>query len=223
MTAKTFRRYVWVSALFLLLLSVVTLWVGVIYDSHKEDFRAIIPVYIAIEAAWLAFCLQRRISYTNALRAFWEKITETVQEAIYLTKNPNSSPEDRRRLLYNLSRRIDEVRGIFKNVNEKFDYQNEGSDKIYVYDVKKSSELRDISIINSRYPGIDRKYIGLYPFESLKQMHKVVVLWDQCESAGEAELLTVRKALENLWHILRAELLKELDRDYPQFPEGPFA
>ena len=78
MTGKTFRRQVIVTIFLLLIASALTLYAGLKWPSFGDNkfgdaTRSAIPAYVAVAAGWIAFCLQRRVAYTNALRALWEK------------------------------------------------------------------------------------------------------------------------------------------------------
>ena len=117
MTAKTFRLQTLITIMLLVLAAISTLWLGVVYD-QEDATRTIVPVYIGAAAAWLAFCLQRRIAHTNALRSLWERIVRTVQESIQLTRQATVNLDEYENHLCQLSMRIDEVRGVFKNVDE---------------------------------------------------------------------------------------------------------
>jgi hypothetical protein len=52
------------------------------HDIVYATFKDLIPFVIAIPAAWLAFCFQRRASYIQQLRAFWSDLVEVVQLSV---------------------------------------------------------------------------------------------------------------------------------------------
>jgi hypothetical protein len=121
--------------------------------------------------------------------------------------------------LRELGCRIDDVRGAFRNVAEKSEPQNATS-KEFVLAVRKSVSLTQRAGL-SRTFAKSRENIGVYPFESLKQIHGTIVLLGYGPSfAAGAE--DARHTIDALWKVLRAELLKELDRDYPEYPDTPF-
>jgi hypothetical protein len=43
------------------------------------------------------------------------------------------------------------------------------------------------------------------------------------QKATPARSLIARNMIIALWQILRGELLKELDRDFPEYPDTPYA
>jgi hypothetical protein len=52
-----------------------------VYATYKD----LLPLLIAIPAAWLGYCFQRRTSYLAALRTLWENLIPAVQQAIHYT------------------------------------------------------------------------------------------------------------------------------------------
>jgi hypothetical protein len=107
-------------------------------DLVYGTFKDLIPFIIAIPAAWLGFCFQRRSSYVQQLRAFWSDLVTVVQSSVQYTYITSPTQEDYGTTIVAVTRAIDEVRGIFKNLRER--------------------------------PG----QIGLYPFESLKDIKRAL-------------------------------------------------
>jgi hypothetical protein len=70
--------------------------------------------------------------------------------------------------------------------------------------------------------GTTTKRSEIYPFESLKQIHGIIAKLGYGDNATDDRAKTARQSVEMLWRILRAELLKELDRDFPEFPDTPY-
>jgi hypothetical protein len=93
--------------------------------------------------------------------------------------------------------------------------------KQYVIDIKKSQTMDDIIAINAKFK-LDRTHIGVYPFESLKQIRDTIFRLGYGDAVTEVNAIAARKAIDNLWKIMRYELSKELDRDYPAFPDTPY-
>jgi hypothetical protein len=83
-----------------------------IYSTYKD----LIPLVIAIPAAYLAFSFQRRGSYIQALRAYWSLLVRAVQGAYSYTNQPQPSFDQYSKILTDLSVVIDEARGIFENL-----------------------------------------------------------------------------------------------------------
>jgi hypothetical protein len=79
-------------------------------------FKDLIPLIIAIPAAYLAFAFQRRNSYLQALRALWSDMVDAISTALVYTKTAAPGQDQYLDTLRKLSAAIEEVRGVFKNV-----------------------------------------------------------------------------------------------------------
>jgi hypothetical protein len=93
------------------------------FDSTKDQliyatFKDTIPLLIALPAAWLGYCLQRRSSYMQQLRSLWSKLVEAVQVANQYTFLHAPTQEQQVNVLQRLSIGIDEIRGVFMNLGE---------------------------------------------------------------------------------------------------------
>lgn len=86
-----------------------------IYSTYKD----MIPFIIAIPAAWLGYCLQRRSSYLQQLRTLWSTLVKAVQKANQYTYIENPTREQYSETLCSLSAAIEETRGVFMNLGEK--------------------------------------------------------------------------------------------------------
>jgi hypothetical protein len=83
-----------------------------VYGTYKD----MMPFLIAIPAAWLGYCFQRRGSYLAALRSLWDDLIPAVRKAIqytYLNK-----PDELQYLatIKDLDVAIDSLRGVFRNI-----------------------------------------------------------------------------------------------------------
>ena len=223
MTGKKFRRQVYLTVTALLVVTLVSLAVGVFYEQYADASRAAVPMYIALAAAWLTFCLQRRIAYTNALRTLWEKVVDTIQGVFQYTFLKEPQEKDLAPVLRSLSCRIDEVRGVFRNVGESYEEPSIET-KEFVDGVKAavSDKAVTIDVLKKLKTPSRSAHIGVYPFETLKQIRAVVEKLGCGPSVTEDKSKDARRIITALWQILRAELLKELDRDYPEFPDTPY-
>ena len=121
MNARIFRRNV------IIVISVyaAAIVVGVVLrllDTNNKDalpystFKDLVPLIIAIPAAWLGYCFQRRQSYLKDVRELWSKMVGPVQDAIQYTYLNSPAQSDYARVLKGLSVAIEEVRGVFANV-----------------------------------------------------------------------------------------------------------
>ena len=84
--------------------------------SRYRTYKDILPLVIAIPAAYLAFAFQRRNSYLQALRALWSQIVGAITEALTYTEMSSPSQAEHLVVLSSLRAAIEEVRGVFKNV-----------------------------------------------------------------------------------------------------------
>jgi len=85
---------------------------GIIYSTYKD----LLPLIIAIPAAFLAYSFQRRTSYVQALRSLWSNLISAVQGARSYTYVENPSQELYLKTLSTLSIVIEEARGVFCNI-----------------------------------------------------------------------------------------------------------
>lgn len=148
-----------------------------IYSTYKD----LLPLVIAIPAAYLAFSFQRRGSYFQALRAYWSLLVRAVQGAYSYTNQPQPSFEQYSKVLTDLSVVIDEARGIFENLP------------------------------------VRGKPLGWYPFEPIKEIHKDLHSLGYGESVTAEKLEALRGRIKRRWKLVRAELLREFDRDVPTY------
>ena len=223
MTGKTFRLQVQVTIGLLLVVALATLISGLCWpEIHGAKFgeatRAVIPAYVAVAAGWVAYCLQRRIAYTNALRALWEKVVGSVQIAIQYTHLGNHDSNNFATVMRELSSRVDDIRGVFRNKGEIY-REPSYSTKQFVVAIKAAKSIDELTPILKNYR-VNKN--GVYPFESLKQIQGVIDRLGFGTTVTPERAKIARRAILALWGILRSELLKELDRDYPEFPDTPY-
>lgn len=86
---------------------------------NYQIFKDLIPLIIAIPAAYLGFSFQRRSSFLQSLRLLWTNIIGSVNAAIQYTNFTETTDKQYAETLLQLSRCIDEVRGVYKNIGEK--------------------------------------------------------------------------------------------------------
>lgn len=145
---------------------------------HYAVFKDLVPLIFAIPAAYLGFCFQRRSSFLQALRQLWTHLITSVNQAIQYTYQSKTTQKDYSEVLISLSKSIDEVRGVYRNLKET------------------SHE------------------IGLYPFESLKSIHKVVSKLGFGDIDSK-EAIRARKQITLDWKNIRKTFLAEFDRSEP--------
>ena len=83
---------------------------------HRVAYRDLIPLIIALPAAFLAQAFQRRASYVQGLRSLWGNMVGAVAAALTYTETPSPSKEQYVDVLRRLSAAIEEVRGFYANV-----------------------------------------------------------------------------------------------------------
>jgi hypothetical protein len=186
---------------FLLVMAMYLLAIGVavlirIFDPTEDGdiyatYKDVVPLIIALPAAWLGYCLQRRNSYMQQLRALWTKLVETVQLVNQYTFLDSPTKEHHADACHKLSIAIDEIRCVFMNLGES---EKDGN----------------------------RNQKGLYPFESLKDMHKELVLAGFGSATSVEKLEKLRENTFKQWKAIRDVLLMEFDREEPTHFESRF-
>jgi hypothetical protein len=156
------------------------------HDLIYATFKDLIPFVIAIPAAWLGFCFQRRASYLQQLRGFWSDLVEVVQSSVQYTYLTAPTQENYGAAITAVSAAVDEVRGIFKNIKE------------------------------------GPIAIGLYPFESLKDIKRALDDLGFGPSVTPSTAKICRDKILVSWRRLRGQLLREFDRDCPTYIDSPY-
>ena len=100
--------------------------------SRYRTYKDILPLVIAIPAAYLAFAFQRRNSYLQALRALWSQIVGAITEALTYTEMSSPSQAEHLVVLSSLRAAIEEVRGVFKNVPARSDLSADINESLIV-------------------------------------------------------------------------------------------
>ena len=152
---------------------------------HYEVFKDLMPFTIAIPAAYLGFCFQRRSSFLEALRQLWTNLIISVNSAIQYTHLSEPTDKQFGETLVLVSKSIDEVRGVYKNLRETKDY------------------------------------IGLFPFEDLHEIHKLIskLGYGKLDAAKASE---TRQHITHCWKDLRKSFLSEFDRSEPTVFHSPY-
>jgi hypothetical protein len=92
---------------------------SLIYTTYKD----LIPLIIALPAAWLGYCIQKRNSYMQQLRSLWSKLVETIQHINQYTYIENPTKEQNALACQKLSVVIDEIRCVFTNINGLYPFE----------------------------------------------------------------------------------------------------
>lgn len=85
---------------------------------YYETFKDLIPLILAMPAAYLGYCFQQRGSYLQSLRSLWSQLVISVNNAIQYTYLESPTHEEFGKTLSDLSIVIDELRGVYKNIGE---------------------------------------------------------------------------------------------------------
>jgi hypothetical protein len=104
---------------------------------HYQIFKDLIPLIIAIPAAYLGFCFQRRSSFLQTNRLLWTHLISSVNSAIHYTQLKDPTEIQFGETLLLLSKSIDEVRGVYKNLEET-------KNKIGLYPFECLKEIHDL-------------------------------------------------------------------------------
>ena len=90
--------------------------ISVAFQDFIDVFLSLIPFIVAIPAALLTRAFQRRASYVSSLRSIWPGIVESGINAIEYTKITNPTEKEFRDVIISLSKSIDNLRMLFKNI-----------------------------------------------------------------------------------------------------------
>ena len=83
-------------------------------DLHYVLFKDLVPLVVAIPALWLAYCIQRRASYLQQLRAIWVETSAAARGVIRYTHLARTTSADHRAILDDLETAVEGVRCLFR-------------------------------------------------------------------------------------------------------------
>jgi hypothetical protein len=122
MTKKRLIRNILYCSVFYVLVCGFGIWFYLVENIDKSQYyglyKDIFPVVAAIPLAYLGFCFQRRSNFHTALRLLWINMIHAVNKAVLFTENYGDREKDLPDVLLVLSKVIDEVRGVYFNINE---------------------------------------------------------------------------------------------------------
>jgi hypothetical protein len=101
-------------------------------------FKDLILLWVAIPAAYLGDCFQRRAAFTDALRKMWANLINSVNQARQFTFDNSPTHQSYGAVLRALSESIDEVRGVYSNIDES-------KSKIGIYPYESIKEIQAIT------------------------------------------------------------------------------
>jgi hypothetical protein len=97
-------------------------------------YQGLLPFIIAIPAAWLSYCFQRRGSYLAALRSLWDDLIPAVYQAVQYTYLNKPDEQQYLATVKDLDIVIDSLRGVFQNIPS--------SDPIGLYPYENLKDIR---------------------------------------------------------------------------------
>jgi hypothetical protein len=155
--------------------------------------RDFIPVIVAAPAAWLAWAFQRRLSYLHALRMVWSDAIASVQGALRYTETRSPSRQLHTRTLSDLVATIEQVRGLFKNVEER-----DGAGGMYSFEQLKVIHGAVLDLGHgAQASAARRREARLQIIESWKQVRARLLLeFDRATPTYRSDILTVPHALD---------------------------
>ncbi|MGI0015245.1 MAG: hypothetical protein ACREBU_17660, partial [Nitrososphaera sp.] len=104
----------------------------------------------------------------------------------------------------------------------RYTYTPKPSPELYTETLSKLSIV--IEEIRSVFKNVREKQgnVGLYPFESMKEIHKTIEKLGYGERVTEALQREARNNINNQWKVLRSKFLLEFDRDSPTHPQSKY-
>lgn len=81
-------------------------------------FKELFPIFTALPLAYLGFSFQRRSNFHAALRMLWTNMIHAVNKALLFTEHRVEGDKEYLETLLLLSKAIDEVRGVYYNIDE---------------------------------------------------------------------------------------------------------
>lgn len=152
------------------------------YGTYKD----LVPLIVAVPAAWLGFCFQRRSAFLQQLRSTWPKIVDAVQTAVQYTLRQSPTEDQYLSMTMKLSAVVDELRGVFRNLPA----------------------------------GDDPR--GIYPFESLNNIHQLMTTLGSGSSFKQERADTIRGSVLTLWRRVQSPFLHEFELETPTKYDSPF-
>ena len=122
MTKKRLLRNILYFSIFYLFVFAIAL--TIYFTDHTDNhryyalFKDVFPIVMTFPVAYLGFCFQRRSNFQIALRSLWGNIIDAVNKAILFTEHRHESQKEYLKVLLDLSKAIDEVRGVYYNIKQ---------------------------------------------------------------------------------------------------------
>ena len=92
-------------------------------DEVYGTIRDLSPLVIAILAAYLASCFQQRANFVQSLRSLWSQLIDAKNDLIEYTRIPSPTREQYEQVYKQISKAIDEMRGVYRNTGESDEFK----------------------------------------------------------------------------------------------------
>lgn len=122
MTRKTIHFWFIAAVIYFAVLIIIGVIISIADQANNRvlysTFKDLIPLLISMPAVWLGYCVQRRSAYLQQLRSLWSRLIDAVHSSLQYTYLREPKQSDHLSVLLKLSSTIDEVRGLFCNLEE---------------------------------------------------------------------------------------------------------
>lgn len=122
MTRKTIHFWFIAAVIYFAILIIIGVFISIADQTNNRvlysTFKDLIPLLISMPAAWLGYCMQRRSAYLQQLRSLWSRLIDAVHSSLQYTYLSEPKQPEHLNVLLKLSSVIDEVRGLFCNLEE---------------------------------------------------------------------------------------------------------
>jgi hypothetical protein len=92
-------------------------------DEVYATIKDLSPLVIAILAAYLASCFQQRANFVQSLQSLWSQLIDAKNDLIEYTRIPSPTREQYEQVYKQISKAIDEMRGVYRNTGESDEYK----------------------------------------------------------------------------------------------------
>jgi len=89
------------------------------YKAFYDFLKDFSSMFIAVAAAYLIYCFQRRQAFLTSLRELWTKTIEAKADLIEYTHDPAPDQQKFGKAHRSLSMAIDMMRAVYRNVHER--------------------------------------------------------------------------------------------------------
>ncbi len=140
MIKETFNRRIFVIIVVFVLLVVLGVILSLIDSTNNRiyysTFKDLIPLVLGIAASYITYLVQQRLSFLKQLNIIWSETVSVIQHAAHFCEKNEKDEETYYQYLINISIVIDDIRGLYKNLEEDYDgvglYPFEPIKEVYV-------------------------------------------------------------------------------------------